>query len=207
VWALIDATDRLEPRHRRRLRAALDQERARLAEYDRLTIARLRASAPQEPQILMSLCAPRDPQRANPLFENPKLVEARWRDAFASVIDRAAGRAGSGGSARASPIAAGLRAIAADPDFSAAIPSRRIVLISDLLEHDTEGFSLYAEGADFAAFLASGGAPPDLGGVSVRVVTLDRPEEAAAQAAARAGFWEPYFSTSGAEDVQFDPAP
>src|SRR5690606_19460630 len=51
---LVDSTDRLEPRHRRKLRAVLAQERARLSQYDRLTVMRLSARRPQEPSILFS---------------------------------------------------------------------------------------------------------------------------------------------------------
>ena len=38
---LVDSTDRLEARHRRKLSAVLAQERARLGQYDRLTIMRI----------------------------------------------------------------------------------------------------------------------------------------------------------------------
>jgi uncharacterized membrane protein len=51
---LVDATDRLESRHRRKLRAVLAQERARLGQFDRLTIMRINVRRPQEPAILFS---------------------------------------------------------------------------------------------------------------------------------------------------------
>src|SRR5688572_18316701 len=58
IIILVDATDRLESRHRRKLRAVLAQERGRLAQYDRLTIMRLNVRRPQEPAILFSKCLP-----------------------------------------------------------------------------------------------------------------------------------------------------
>lgn len=207
TFILIDGTDRLEPRHRRRVRAAVAQERARLAPYERLTIAALRADRPQEPRLLFSLCNPGDGRDANPWFQNTRRAQARWDEAFGAELDAAVRRASGGRAGAASPIAAGVRAAAADPDFAADIPRRRLVLVSDLLEHAPNGFSLYADRADFTAFRAAGNAVPDLGGVSVRVVMLDRPDDAARQAPARADFWPAFFADSDAQAVEFDPAP
>jgi hypothetical protein len=116
---LVDATDRLETRHRRKLQAVLAQERARLGQYDRLTIMRINVRRPQEPAILFSKCLPRPPEQTNPLFENARVTQQRWDEDFAAALDRALRSAGAAGPARASPIIAGLRAVAADPDFGA----------------------------------------------------------------------------------------
>ncbi len=205
---LVDATDRLEPRHRRKLRAVLTQERARLRQYDRLTLARLNVRRPQEPIILFSKCLPRPPEQINPLFENARLAQLRWDESFAEALDRALRSAQAGAGARASPILAGLRSIAADPDFGAEIPRRRLVLVSDLLEHDPRGFSLYAEDATFAAWRSSTPfGPPDLAAVDIRVVPLDRPDVAARQAFALQQFWPAYFDAAGAGEVESDPLP
>jgi len=205
---LVDASDRLESRHRRKLRAVLSQERGRLGQYDRLTIMRLNVRRPQEPTILFSKCLPQPPEQTNPLFENARMAQERWDSAFADALDSALRSASAAGPTRASPIVSGLRAVAADPDFGAEIPNRRLVLVSDLLEHDPGGFSLYADGADYAAWRAQ--APvgaPDFGNVEVRIVPLDRPDHAARQAAAQAQFWAAFFSDAEARSVSTDPAP
>ncbi len=205
---LVDATDRLEQRHRRKLRAVMAQERARLAQYDRLTLMRLNVRRPQEPSILFSRCLPRPPEQTNPLFENARMTQARWDEAFAESRERALRSAGAGSGARASPLVAGLRAVAADPDFGAEIPHRRLVLVSDLLAHDPQGFSLYASDADYAAWRARVPiGPPDLARVELRIVPLDRPEHAARQAAALHGFWPTFFQSAEAASVSIDPAP
>ena len=207
TFILVDATDRLETRHRRRLRAVVAQERERLSPYDRLSIASVRADRPQEPRLIFSLCNPGDGRDANPLFQNTKRAQERWDAAFGDELEKAVRRASGGRAGRASPIAASVRAVAADPDFSAAIPARRLVLVSDLLEHEQEGFSLYAESADYAGYRARNGRVADLRGVGVRVVTLDRADQGARQDAARARFWDPFFDDADASDVSFDPAP
>lgn len=71
---LVDSTDRFEALHRRKLRAVLARERARLGQYDRLTIMRLNVRRPQEPAILFSRCLPRPPEQTNPLFENARMA-------------------------------------------------------------------------------------------------------------------------------------
>jgi len=205
---LVDATDRLEARHRRKLRAVLQQERARLAQYDRLTLMRINVRRPQEPSILFSRCLPRPPEETNPLFENARMTQARWDEDFAAALDRALRSAGAGGPARASPIVAGVRAVAADPDFGAEIARRRMVLVSDLLEHDPEGFSLYVSQADYAAWRAAAPTgPPDLSLVDMRIVPLDRPEHAARQSAAVEDFWPAFFDAADVQAVTIDPAP
>ncbi len=205
---LVDATDRLEPRHRRKLRAVLEQERARLAQYDRLTVLRLNPRRPQEPAILFSRCLPRPPEAANPLYENARRVQARWDEDFAGALDRALRNAGAArGAADRSPILAGLSAIAADADFDPAIPRRRLVLVSDLLEHNPQGFTHYAEGADFPRWRSRNAPPlPDFTGVSVRAAPLDRPEHTARQRFALEHFWPAYFEAAAVDNLSFDPA-
>lgn len=205
---LVDSTDRLEPRHRRKLRAVLAQERARLSQYDRLTLMRLNARHPQEPTILFSKCLPLPPERTNPLFQNARMIQQQWDQDFEHALDTALRSAQSGGAAPASPILAGLRAIAADPDYGAEIPHRRLVLVSDLLEHDPNGFSLYAPGATYAAWRARAHSQPaDLSNVELRIVPLDRPENAERQTNALANFWPAYFDAANVAAVNTDLEP
>jgi hypothetical protein len=205
---LVDATDRLEARHRRKLRAVLAQERARLAQYDRLTLMRINVRRPQEPSVLFSRCLPRPPEQTNPLFENARMTQQRWDEEFAQALDRALRSAGSSGPARASPIVAGLRAVAADPDFGAEIPQRRLVLVSDLLEHDPQGFSLYVSDANYAAWRTGAPTgPPDLARVDMRIVPLDRPDHTERQSAALDLFWPAFFDAADVQTVSIDPAP
>lgn len=205
---LVDSTDRLEPRHRRKLRAVLAQERARLSQYDRLTVMRLNTRRPQEPAILFSKCLPQPPESANPLFQSARVTQERWDADFAEALDRALRSAQSGQTQRSSPILAGIRAVAADPDFGAEIPQRRLVLVSDLLEHDPEGFSHYVSDANYASWRdGSPTGPPDLALVDMRIVPLDRPEHAARQAFAMEHFWPAFFDAAHVQTVSTDPAP
>ncbi len=205
---LVDSTDRLESRHRRKLRAVLAQERARLGQYDRLTIMRINVRRPQEPSILFSQCLPRPPEQANPLFQNARMVQATWDEEFAQALESALRSAGFGGPQRASPIIAALRAVAADPEFGVEIPRRRLVLVSDLLEHNPQGFSLYVPDANYSAWVASTpNGPPDFARVDLRVVPIDRPDNATQQAQAIEAFWPAFFDAADVQSVSMDPAP
>jgi hypothetical protein len=205
---LVDSTDRLETRHRRKLRAVLAQERARLGQYDRLTIMRINVRRPQEPAILFSKCLPRPPEQTNPLFENARMTQATWDEEFAQALDSALRSASSGGPQRASPIVAAVRAVAADPEFGAEVPQRRLVLVSDLLEHNPQGFSLYVSEADYAAWRAlSPNGAPDLARVDLRIVPIDRPDHAERQAYAMEQFWPAFFDAADVQSVSTDPAP
>lgn len=203
---LVDATDRLEPRHRRKLRAVLAQERARLRQYEMLSVMRLNVRRPQEPARLFARCLPRPPEETNPIFENARLNQQRWDESFESVLDAAARRAGASSGARATPVIASIRAIAADSSFEA--PKRRLVIVSDLLEHDPQGFSLYEQDATFARWRAVAPlGPPDLAHVDVRLVPLDRPENAQRQAWAVDTFWPAFFDAADAQTVSIDASP
>ncbi len=195
---LVDATDKLEPRHRKRLTVAIAQERARLNPYDRLSILALRPDSPQEPRLLFSKCLPRQPSLVNPLFENPAMAQEKWNETIGKALDAAVRRAAGGSGASVSPISASLRAAAADPDFTTPGLARRVVLISDLLENDARGYSVYRQAEPSEPARAA------LDGASVRVVTLDRPDDVARQDAAKTMFWTPFFAASGAGDVVWD---
>ncbi|MBI3437638.1 MAG: hypothetical protein HY054_03115 [Proteobacteria bacterium] len=205
---LVDSTDRLEPRHRRKLRAVLAQERQHLSEYDRLTVMRLNARRPQEPSVLFSKCLPLPPERTNPFFQNARMTQQQWDEEFQHALDTALRSAQAGGRGNASPILAALRDVAADPDYDASIAHRRLVLVSDMLEHDPNGFSLYVSGATYAAWRQQAQAQPaELSGVDLRIVPLDRPDDAQHQAEALANFWPAYFDAANVASVSIDPQP
>lgn len=198
---LVDVSEKLEPRHRKRLRAAIESERARLKQFDKLTILAISAEDPREPRTLFSLCHPGDGRSVNPLWGNPAKSQARWEEAFGAPLEKAARSAAAASVQAESPILESLISATRDPDFAAAVPTRRFVLVSDLMEMRRGHFSLYALGADLDGYRSSGlpSRAPDLSGVSVRVVVLDRADMEARQQAAQTTFWEPWFMETGAD--------
>lgn len=207
VVILIDATDALEPRHRRLATAAVESERARLKTGDRLTLATLSDRDPREPTILFSKCDPGDGGDANPWFQNGAQLDQRWREEFGEPLDAALARAVKGRKAKASPLVEAIGALAREPTF-AATSARRLTIVSDMMENQPGVFSLYAAGATFASFrggVAGVRPPPDLADVNVRIVQLDRPDRDARQLEARTEFWGPYFDATGAAALAWEP--
>ncbi|MDZ4776692.1 MAG: hypothetical protein SGJ23_07900 [Alphaproteobacteria bacterium] len=199
---LVDATDRLNARHQKRLKAVVREEVARLPRWGRLTLMSLRPDAEREPRLLFSACTPGDRSDANPIWENVAALEQNRADFFDEPLDAALSGAKGGRSAEGSPIVEGLYAAASDPDFSG--ERRRLVLISDLLQYAPGRFSLYDATQTWEKYRASQGAlrsPPDLDDVAVRVVVLERADRGDAQMNARKTFWTPYFDDGGAADV------
>ena len=204
---LVDATDRLDVRHQRRLQSLVQQEAARLPRWGRLTVETLRPDAATAPRKLFSGCTPGDRTSANPLWENITSLEARKRSHFDDPLIAALTGARGGRSADGSPIVEGLYTAASDPGFVATPRRRKLVLVSDLLQFAPGGFSLYAPGADWTAYQTSPGAlrtPPSLVDVDVRVVVLERRDRGAAQDTAQSKFWAPYFADAGAKSVAWE---
>lgn len=205
---LVDASGPLEPRHRKRLRAAIEEEANRLPPLALLTIRGMRPNAPRELVDVFSRCNPGDSRSANPLFSNPARIQARWKAQFSDPVKAAASRtSNTRQAASTSPILDALAGASQDLAFASFAGPRRLVLITDLLEHDPDwGFSAYADGADLARFLARriGYEVPDLSGMEVRVIVLDRPDLLHRQTAARDGLWRPFFDRAGAQDVRFE---
>lgn len=203
---LVDATDRLDVRHQRRLKTIALQEAARLPRWGKLTVLTLRPDAESAPRELFSACTPGDRASANPLWENVQRLETQKRAHFDEPLDAALSGARGARGADGSPIVEGLFAAVSEPEFAVS-PARRLVLVSDLLQFAPGRFSLYEAGADWAAYQASPGAvrtPPDLSDIDVRVVVLERRNRAEAQTAAQAAFWGPYFDEAGANSVAWE---
>lgn len=205
---LVDASGPLEPRLRARLRAAILEEAMRLPRLALLDIKGMRPNAPREFVEVFSRCNPGDSGSANPLFSNPARIQARWKIQFADPLKAAAARASNARqAAMTSPILDAVAGASQDLAFANFTGPRRLVLITDLLEHDPEwGFSAYADGADLGRFLArrTGYEVPDLAGITVRVIVLDRPDLLHRQTAARDGLWRPFFERAGADEVRFE---
>lgn len=202
---LVDATDRLDVRHQRRLKAVALDEAARLPRWGRLTVLTLRPDADHAPRELFSACTAGDRLSANPLWENVAKLERLKTDRFDEPLEAALSAAKGARGADGSPIVEGLAAAAADPAFTGA--GRRLVVVSDLLQHTPGRFTLYAPGQSWDSYRTAAGAlrtAPDLSDVDVRVVVLERRDRGAVQEAARQSFWAPYFDETGAARIAWD---
>ena len=200
---LIDKTDPLTAAEKASARSLVAAEAAATQRGDRITVRLLRQKEGTDATALdvaADLCNPG--AEANPLFENPKRVAARYESAFREPIGEALESAGNTGSAQASPIALAIQeSLAAVPES----PGQRLklILVSDLMAH-TPDSSAYTGTLSEAALrkVVRPAAQERLRGAEIRVLLLARPHYAKQQAAAVAA-WRRLFQTTSEREPEF----
>lgn len=203
---MVDTTDPLTDIQRRRVKTTIEAERDRLPRGGRLTVLSINPAAPWEPLEIVSACNPGTAAEANPLFVTRSKTDKRWAAGFAEPIDAAIDQANNGPASPSSPIVVTVAATLTRPDFDARVKQRRLVLISDLLEHQNGGYSQLKGGDFWKSFQASPLARTvalDLRGVPVAIDYLARPKYAAVQGAKHREFWRRLFTEALATEVTF----
>ena len=178
--------------------ARLRDDIPRLGLVEVYTVDRLRRRV-TEPVV--HLCNPGTGQDLNRIYQNPELARKKW-DGFAARLTADIGRQISAPALSTSPIfeaiqSTGLRTFG-NPKHDG-LP-KRLVIVSDLLQHVPGGLSMYQEVPSFAAFQKTpyfARVRSDLQDVSVLVFYLVRPGQAQ-QNREHIAFWESYFHAQGA---------
>jgi hypothetical protein len=200
---VIDKTDSMTASEQARVRSLLEDERDRTARDGRISINFLKQKEGTKETVIekvTDLCNPGS--EANPLFENPKRVAARYANAFLAPIDGAMAAAGKDDSASASPIAAAIAsALEKMPDVPG-VPAK-LILVSDLMEHSA-GASAYYGTLDEAALrkLMPQGVQARLRNTGVRIMLLGRPRFAKQQQTAIA-VWRSFFRSASGREPEF----
>jgi hypothetical protein len=190
---LVDKTDPLSLEEQAIARRIVGAERDAARRGDRIVVDFL-AQGQNSPQVSLAtaadLCNPGS--EANPFFENPKRIAARYESAFLERIDAALASGGFETPSPESPIA---RSIELALESLRAPPGARVklILISDLMEHG-EQVSAYRSTLTQQALsgLVSRRAAALLKGADVKVALLPRPRLEAQQNAALAA-WRAFF--------------
>lgn len=201
---VVDGSDVLTDEHRKRVRITIEDERDRLPTGGRLVIVNLKPNAPWEPIELTAVCNPG--LEGNPLFKTLSRVKKRWRESYAEPIEAAVTQANNGPVSPDSRIIETIAAVLARADFDSRVRARALVVISDMLAHDRNGYSQLKGGNFWKLYQASTVARNvrlDLRGVSVRIDYLTRGEYANVQGELHREFWRRLFSDAGAADVTY----
>jgi hypothetical protein len=195
---LIDKSDPLTPAQADAVRSEILEARDALKIGEKIKIAVLErdaASGLAAIRVWRGVCNPG--LEANPLYQNPKLVRARYEDAFRAPLDRELDALTAPGTAPQSSIVEALAAaIEGDGDVLNSA-NGRLLIVSDLLEH-SPGASAY-NGTFSEATLRrylKGEVSAWLSRASVEVRMLPRDAYRTEQAAARAA-WDHYFRAAG----------
>lgn len=177
----------------------IDAEARALPARGRLSVMLPNAASPYDPIFLHSACSTGSPDRANPILSNPRMVEDTWREDFYEPLLASVETALADTRQPSSPLSEALFVIGDRPDFQSARKNRRLVIVSDLMQH-SDAFSFYRRGADYAAFgetrLAS--EIPNLDGAEVVARIVPRQAYDLPMGEVRA-FWRAYFEAAGAD--------
>jgi len=202
---VVDTTDPLTRVQAARLAATIRDARDSLPAQGRLTILFLDAANAYDPREILSLCNPGSIRDSNPFTQTAKRVERRWREAFEAPVESAIESLLRAPAASRSPIVETIAAATARPDFDARNPNRRLLVVSDMLQH-TNAYSHYAGRMRWESFAQSRLAPAalaDLTGATVEVEYIRRPGTAHLQTEAHRSFWLAWFERNGATSVRF----
>lgn len=177
----------------------VEAEARSLPRHGRLTLILPDAERPHEPVEAWSACTPGSAADANPLFQNPAMIEAAWTESFHAPFKARVKAALTDKSAPASPLMETLYAVADRADFAPSKKNRRIVIVSDLMQHSGD-FSFYRAGADWTAFLETDLSTevPRMEGIDVAARIVPRQEYDLPLIEVRA-FWRNWFDEAGAE--------
>ena len=143
VGIVIDKTDLYSPEQAARIEALVLENRERLEISERLTLFELDARGELINTNELSLCNPGRGDQINPLYRNPQRVEVRYQALFEGPLQAALADLVEPKESPASPIVESLARLSVSENFDPETPSRRIVLVSDMLQN-SRLFSVYA---------------------------------------------------------------
>lgn len=198
IIVLVDQSDPFNETDIAWVRALLEDEARALPKYGRLTLSVPNADAAYDPVTVWSACSPGSAAGANPIFQNPRMIEQAWQSRFHKPLMARAEAVLVDNVAPSSPLMEAMFTLGDRPDFQENIPARRLILVSDLMQHSAS-FSMYKTGTDWAAFEGSQlmDMRPGLEGVDVVARVVPRQEYALPLGEVKA-FWQRWFKDTGA---------
>ena len=195
---LIDQSDPFTENDLGWVQEFVDAEARNLPRYGRLTVMTPNAADPYDPRIVFTSCTPGSAEDANPILSNPRMVEDTWRDQFFQPLSSEIAATLKSKRQSASPLSEALFAAADRADFQNGRTERRVVLVSDLMQHSAD-YSFYKSGANFEAFSQTKLADfmPSMKGVDVVARIVPRREYDLPLGEVKT-FWRAYFRETGA---------
>ncbi|AZU04556.1 hypothetical protein X907_2033 [Glycocaulis alkaliphilus] len=140
---MIDRTEvRYTPSQARRINDVILAARSQLEIGERLSLFELNHRGEIRNTNRFSVCNPGRGDQINPLYRNPNRVQARYDALFDRPLDRALDGLMDLIDSPVTPLLESLAELGNSEDFNTAVPRRRIILISDMLQN-TQLYSVY----------------------------------------------------------------
>jgi hypothetical protein len=208
VSLILDVSDEFSESQQLAVINALTALQQTVPQFGRVDVYSVGRSPSQVIKPVLSICNPGDGATANELYENPQQVRKRWLEFSGRLRNEIVTLTASSG-APISPIMEAVQAAALRTfnDVNVAKVPRRLVVVSDLLQHVPGKFSQYDSVATFAEFKSSpyfSQVRADLSNVGVILLYLVR-NGAPQKWPNHRVFWEEYFAAQGAHVDRLEP--
>ena len=174
---LIDQSDPFSDNDLAWVDELIDAEARALPRFGRLTVILPNSEQPFDPRTLYSHCSPGSVEDANPILQNPRMIDDTWREHFYQPLSSTVAETLTTTSQPSSPLFEALYSVGDRADFQSNRENRRLVIVSDLMQH-SDAFSFYRSGADLAAYSDTSNASqlPGFAGVDVEA-RIDKRQE------------------------------
>lgn len=200
---LIDETDRLSPVQQASLRNELQKIRDDVPKHGKLEVYLISNTRQHVLHPILSICNPGRGAEANKYYQNPKLIERKWKESFDKPLNKILLSLSDLHESKESPIFESIQSIAVStfshPDNQRA-EQRRLIIASDMLQYTSE-FNLYHGGYNFQS---DKNTPyfrkihADLRNVEVDILLLQRARAKNIQGKEFINFWYEYFNAQNA---------
>jgi hypothetical protein len=200
---LLDLSSALSDVQKLDVKNELTRIRDNVPRFGRIEIFAVDDRAPRVLEPLLMLCNPGRGDDMSEIYQNPQLARQRWERDFASTLTAEIEKLLDTPEAATSPIFEAIQAVALrtfdDPKLDA-VPSRRLVLVSDLMQNVPGSLSMYSSVPKFDDVARAPywlDVKADLDGVDVTVLYLQRPSSQRLWQP-QIEFWSRYFEAQGA---------
>jgi hypothetical protein len=195
---LLDLTDPLSPTQQARLKTILANEVSG-SSVDTMMALGVVSEDPGNWGARFAKCKPATGEDANGLYENRTIIAERYAREFTDPIQDTLQAMLTGATENQSPIMEALQSLVSEtPDFTRAKGHRKIIIVSDMLQH-SDNLSFYrGQGWDY--FTQQNGAQRlagNLSGVNVEILRIPRTGGKIPSAEITEGFWTRYFDKQG----------
>jgi hypothetical protein len=150
---LVDWTDAYSEQQRRALRDIILTLRDDVQLHEQLSIHLITGNAEDAGAPRFTRCKPVELKNLNPLIHTWKRFHKRWLESFGEPLDKELVKLLQGGTAPQSPILESIEVIMWAHNFQGNLPSRRLVIVSDLLQNVPGHSHLTGSPPDPCAFL------------------------------------------------------
>ena len=205
---LIDKTEAFTEGQRRFIKQQVKDIGDGLNLFEKLSIFVLDHQNFSTPVAAFSLCNPGDGSSANALYENPRKIRQIFDQKFGAPLDGILDQLAEVQTSPRSPIMEMIQEISFLDDFRPSEEKRRLILVSDMLQHMPGKFSqfaAYGRFADFKEISYARQVSANLDGFDVIVFYLLHGQFSKLQTRGHILFWEQFFQWTGATLTEVRP--